>query len=216
MRFSILRRSAALLCGAVILFTGCAGGASSSVPDSQSMEDMPYGATLTHDVNASPSIQYDHRFLPEGAADALCRYYRAIQSVDVNLFKGVQFPLWKYYFLNEYLGGKYTDEDILKNTTQQIRDSFGGPFRYALIDVTDCRVNRTSVETESVVAVLDDLAQEKGQELVSKDIDCYCQVKVTRYLSDTKSTVKGETQDAIRDETLYVMHHGSAWYVIYQ
>ena len=162
MRLSLLRRAAAVLCSAALLLTGCSGGASSSVPD-QKMEDMPYGATLTHNVQSSPSIQYDNRFLPEGAADAICRYYRAIQSVDVNLFVGVQFPLWHDYFYSEYLGGKYTDEEILKNTNQQIRDAFGGPFRYALIDVTDCRVNRTSVETESIVAVLDDLAQEKGQ-----------------------------------------------------
>lgn len=215
MRLSLLRRAAAVLCSAALLLTGCSGGASSSVPD-QKMEDMPYGATLTHNVQSSPSIQYDNRFLPEGAADAICRYYRAIQSVDVNLFVGVQFPLWHDYFYSEYLGGKYTDEEILKNTNQQIRDAFGGPFRYALIDVTDCRVNRTSVETESIVAVLDDLAQEKGQELVSKDIDCYCQVMVTRYISDVKSTFNDMTSDSVKDETLYLMHHAGTWYVIFE
>lgn len=215
MRFSLFRRTAAVLCGAALLLTGCAGGSSSSLPD-QSMEEMPYGATLTHNTSASPSIQYDNRFLPEGAADAICRFYRAIQSKDVNLFVGVQFPLWHDYFINEYLEGKYTDEQILSNTNDSMREFFGGNFRYSLIDVTDCVVDTTHVETESIVAVLDDLAQEKGMDRVSKDVDSFITVTVSRYFTEPSSTHKDITDRVLKDEKLYLMHHQQAWYVIFE
>ncbi|MCR5307307.1 MAG: hypothetical protein K6E36_12530 [Oscillospiraceae bacterium] len=213
MRHSMLRRSAAVLCGAVLLLTGCAGGNSSSAAPA---ETLPYGSTLTHNVKASPSIQYDSRFLPEGAADAICRYYRAIQSQDVNLFIGVQYPLWHDYFLNEYLEKKYTDADILKNTNKSMRDFFGGNFRYSLIDVTDCEMNTTHIETESVVSVIDDLAQEQGLDRVSKDIDAFAKVTVTRYFTEPSSTHNDITDIALKDEVLYLMHHQQTWYVIYQ
>ena len=215
MRFSMCRRAAAVLCAAALLMTGCAGGSSSSAENTP-VEEMPYGSMLTHKVTLTPSIQYDSRFLSDGAADAICRFYRAVQSNDVNLFTGVQFPLWHDYFMNTYLEGKYTDEQILKETNQNIRDGFGGNFRFSLIDVTDCIMNTTNPETESIVTVLDDLAKDKGQDPVSKDIDAFAKVTVTRYLTEPTSTHKDITDDALKDETLFLMHHQQTWYVIFE
>ena len=211
-----MKKAGVLLCAAGLLavFTGCE--ASSSAPEVIPESELPYGATLVKDVtNHVLPVQYDRRFLPAEAVDAALTYYDAIRSGDAEKFAAIQFPLWHDFNLEKTLGGEVTDAQILESTGKALKDFVGADFDFSLIDITGCVENEGHEATQNVLAVLDMIAEEKGQGKVSPDISKFFEVTVTRYLTKKGSGKKGETDLSLKDELLYVFCHKDKWYVIY-
>ena len=211
-----MKKAGVLLCAAGLLaaFTGCE--ASSSAPEVIPESELPYGATLVKDVtNHVLPVQYDRRFLPAEAVDAALTYYDAIRSGDAEKFAAIQFPLWHDFNLEKTLGGEVTDAQILESTGKALKDFVGADFDFSLIDITGCVENEGHEATQNVLAVLDMIAEEKGQDKVSPDISKFFEVTVTRYLTKKGSGKKGETDLSLKDELLYVFCHKDKWYVIY-
>ena len=208
------RTAAALLLSAALL-TGC-GTASSTEPAETSAAPLPYGATVTEVFEGRQlPVRYDYRYIDEGAVSAALDYYTAIQNNDFALFSKLQFPLWRDYFLDQVLGGQYTDEQILDNTHKAMQSYLGGEFEYSLIYITDAVLNDGYQASQNIVQMLEDLSVDQGKEPVSDDISAFYELTVTRYLAKKGTNQPGETDTALLDERLFVFCHGGQWYIIY-
>ncbi len=204
---------ALMLCAAML--TGC-GTASSAEPAGTSAAPLPYGTTVTEVFTGKKlPVRYDYSYISEEAVDAVLSYYTAIQNDDAALFSGMQFPLWKNYFLSQVLGGQYTDEDILHNTHKAMNEYVGGEFEYALIDITDSVRNDGYQASQNIVQMLDDLSSDQGGGVISADISAFYELTVTRYLAKKGTNQPGETDTALLDERLFVFCHKGQWYIIY-
>ncbi|MBE6847908.1 MAG: hypothetical protein E7503_07265 [Ruminococcus sp.] len=179
-------------------------------------DEMPYGATIA--VNREDYIlpvQYDYRFVSEEMLNTILRYYYAIQSNDVELFTELQHPLYMEYQLEEVLGGKFTNEDILDNSGEALRTFNEGDFAFSFIDITDCIPAQEHTTSATLMEILDTLSKEKDGSKISKDITQFCELSVTRYLTDADSGIKGETNKVMYDEKLFVFECKDEWYIIY-
>ncbi len=193
--------------------TGCDQGNGLNVAE----EDMPYGATIA--VNKTDYIlpvQYDYRFVDTELLNAVLRYYYAVQTDDLEMFTEMQHPLYMAYQLEEVLGGKYTNEDILDNSGEALRTfNDGKDFEFSFIDITDCVKGTEYTTSATLIEILDDLSDEADGSKISKDITQFYELTITRYLADKGSGVKGETNKIMYDETLFVFECKDAWYIIY-
>lgn len=205
----------ALLCAAVLC--GCGeGSAESGASASSKASKLPYGATIVEDYQTRRlPVRYDNRYLAEEAVDTVVSYYSAIQDNDLKLFEEIQFPLWHDYFLSGYLKGEYTDQQILRNTYDAMKEYAGGDFAYALIDITDSIPNDGFQASQNIVSMLDDLAKDQGKAEVSGDISAFYELTVTRYLAKKGAVKPGETDQALLNEKLFVFCHKGQWYIIY-
>ena len=200
--------------GLALLLTACGTG-TSSVSDFITEEHMPYGATLVKSVDRTIAMQYDDRFVTPHMADTVHGYYLAVQENDAAAFTALQIPLYRDYYLGTVLGGKYTDEQIVSNTYEQLREWNEGDFVYSMIDITDCENLKENMESDPIVMMLDALAEEQNQEKFSTQISEYYKVTVTRYVTDKNSGVRGETGKVLSGEVLYLLLVGTEWKIIY-
>lgn len=180
-------------------------------------EDLPYGSTIT--VNKEDYIlpvQYDHRFINEELLNTVLRYYYAVQTNDVEMFTQMQHPLYMQYQLEEVLGGKYTNEDILDNSGEALRTfNDNQDFVFSFIDITDCVKGTEYTTSATLLEILDSLSEEADGSKLSKDITQFYELTITRYLADQDSGIKGETDKVMYDEKLFVFECKDEWYIIY-
>ena len=208
-----MKKAGVLLCAAGLLavFTGCDAASSGETYIPQS--ELPYGATLTKDIKSySMPVQYDERFVPVEAVKTALSYYEAIHNVDAEKFSALQFPMWHDFYLSETLGGEFTDAQILENTDKELKEFVGSDYDFALIDITGCVENEGKETTQNVLAVLDKMAEEKGESKISEDVGQFYELTVTRYLTKKGSGKHGETDLALKDELLYVFSYKDQWY----
>lgn len=179
-------------------------------------DEMPYGATIA--VNKEDYIlpvQYDYRFVDAELLNAVLRYYYAIQKNDTKLFTEIQHPLYMEYQLEEVLGGKYTNEEILDNTYKSLTELNEGEFAFSFIDITGCVKGESHTTSATIMEILDALSEEAGGEKLSKDITQFYELTITRYLTDADSEIKGETNTVLYDEVLFAFECADEWYIIY-
>ncbi len=179
-------------------------------------DQLPYGATIA--VNKEDYIlpvQYDYRFISEEMLNTVLRYYYSIQSNDAELFAELQHPLYMNYQLDEVLGGKYTNEDILDNSGEALRTFNEGDFAFSFIDITDCITGKSHTTSATLMEILDSLSEDADGTKISKDITQFFELTVTRYLTDAGSGIKGETNKVMYDEKLFVFECKDEWYIIY-
>lgn len=179
-------------------------------------DEMPYGATIA--VNKEDyilPIQYDYRFVNEELINIVLRYYYAIQQNDAELFAEIQHPLYMEYQLEEVLGGKYTNEEILDNTYESLSKLNEGDFAFSFIDITGCVKGESHTTSATIMDILDTLSEDAGGSKLSKDITQFYELTITRYLTDADSEVKGETNTVLYDEILFAFECADEWYIIY-
>ncbi len=180
-------------------------------------DDLPYGATIT--VNKKDYIlpvQYDHRFINEELLNTVLRYYYAIQTDNVEMFTQIQHPLYMQYQLDDVLGGKYTNEDILDNSNEALRIfNDGKDYVFSFIDITDCVKGTEYTTSATLLEILDNLSEEADGSKISKDISQFYELTVTRYFADKDSCIKGETDKAMYDEKLFAFECKDEWFIIY-
>lgn len=207
---------AALLLSGVMLMTaaGCGGESSEDIVP---QDALPYGATITLKKQAGePTVQYDARFLPDGAVDVLLAYYDSIVAEDAARFESIQLPMYHDYQLDTVLGGEFTDADILKNTNEAMKEYFGGDYAFAMLDVTECLGKSDSSNGQNLLLLLDGLWEDAGKEgKFSDQVGTLEELKVTRYLTAAGSGENTETNCVLKDETLYLMEYQDQWYVFY-
>ena len=209
------RLFAALLLAGVMLTAASGCGESSS--DVITENEMPYGSTLVKKIaDGKPTLQYDDRFVPEECLDTVVKYYDCIAQNDVETFKAIQLPLYHDYQLNKVLEGKYTDEEILGNTHDELMYYVGGKFRFTMLDITDCTRKKPQSDLDNLITLLDSVWTDNGSKgKFSDDISDARTLTITRYLAKEDSQGKGETNTAMKDEKLYVLKYQSQWYVLY-
>ena len=205
----------AVLLGAALLLTGCGKS-----PEPEFQEDeLPYGATITIDTTRSVALQYDYRFLDSNELDVIAAYFTAIENADAQALADVQFPLYHDYQLNQVLGGQYTDEDIASGMQYGYEKSYGAPFEFALIDITERADLRNPAQAtddgNGLIELLDALTSNNGMPKFSETTAGFYELTVTRYLADAGSGAQSETETYITDEKLYTMEYQGKWYVIY-
>ncbi len=206
--------AAALLAAASLTaLTGCDGKNGLNVEE----KDLPYGATIT--VNKEDYIlpvQYDHRFVNDELLNTVLRYYYAVQTDNIEIFTEMQHPLYMKYQLEEVLGGKYTNEDILDNSGEALRAfNDSKDFVFSFIDITDCVKGTEYTTSATLMEILDNLSDEADGTKISKDITQFYELTVTRYLADKDSGIKGETNKVMYDEKLFAFECKDEWYIIY-
>ncbi len=205
--------AASLATATLAALTGCNQNNGLNVAE----KDLPYGATIT--VNKEDYIlpvQYDHRFVDEELLNTVLRYYYAVQTDNVEMFTQMQYPLYMQYQLEEVLGGKYTNEDILDNSGEALRTfNDGKDFVFSFIDITDCVKGTEYTTSATLLEILDDLSEEADGSKISKDITQFYELTVTRYLADKDSGIKGETNKVMYDEKLFAFECKDEWYIIY-
>lgn len=209
------RLFASLLLAGVMLTAaaGCGEDSGSVITENE----MPYGSTLVKKVaDGQPTLQYDDRFVPEDCLDVVLKYYDCIAKNDVETFKAIQLPLYHDYQLKTVLEGKYTDEDILANTHDELVYYVSGKFKFTMLDITNCVKKKPQSDLEELVTLLDSVWTDNGnQGKFSDGINDLRALTITRYLAKENSQEKGETNIVMKDEKLYVMKYQSQWYVLY-
>lgn len=207
------RIAALLLAGVMLTAAGC--GESSVLEISE--DALPYGATLAKKITpGAPTLQYDSRYVPEECLDVVLKYYDCIEKNDLAEFQSIQIPFYHDYQLEKVLEGKYTDEEILTNTFDGLKEHFGGAFRFSMIDITDCVKKKPQSDLDELVGMMDAVWTDNGNSgKFSDDLSDIRALTVTRYLAAANSDEKGETGCALTGETLYVLNYQSQWYVIY-
>lgn len=214
-----MKRKFIALAGALLLtvcpLTGC--GSTGSNNDLNLTEDeMPYGSTLVKVGELAVPVQYDRRFLEDALVEKLAAYYHALQEKDSEAFSALMFPLYHNYELETVYEGKYTDADVVNNTHEAMKSLHGGDFDFALIDVTDLITKQgTSENYDALYLMLDQLAEDNGQEPVTKNMQALYELTVDRYLCDKGAGIKGETDSLIEGERLFALKYENEWYLIY-
>lgn len=195
-----------------LALTGCGAQESSAGTE----DDLPYGATITKDMSRGITMSYDARFLDAAAADRIYAYYHAIQTKDAAEFASAVFPLYHEYQLEEVYGGELTDQDLLDTTYDAITEYFGYDFVFSMIEVTDAVTeDYISPDRDNFLAMFDDLAADEGKPSVSEHTDAFYELSVTRYVAEQGAGERGETDDVLRDETLFAIRYDGEWYVVY-
>lgn len=214
------KRMTALFAAAAMLIcplTACGSQQQSSQDEENvAMADMPYGSTLSMNVNTSVPMQYDNRFIDSELVDKIAAYYHSVQENDAEEFASVLFPLYHKYEMEQLYEGQYTEEQIVQSTYDALHDYYGGDFEFSLIDITQVvEKDQISANRDALIGMLDDLASDQGEEKVSEQTDSFIEMTITRYLTDKGSGEHGETDSKIADETLYGIHYQGQWYLIY-
>lgn len=211
MKQKFLAACAVLL--AVCALNGC-GGESSETTETQ--DDMPYGSTVVNDMERDIAVSYDKRFLEDGLVDQIYAYYHAISAKDAAEFTSALFPLYHEYQLEEVYGGEIDDQTLLDTTYDTIAEYFGYDFAFSLLEVTDAVTEDfVSADRDSFYAMLEALASDKGEPSLAEHTQGFCELTVTRYVTEAGSGVRHETGDVLEHETLFAIQYDGEWYVIY-
>lgn len=211
MKHRFFAAAGALLLSAAWL-TGCGESG-----ETETMDELPYGATLTKTTDRDIALSYDARFIDDELAGQIHAYYHSIQARDAEEFASAIFPLYHDYQLEEVYGGQYTDQDLLDTTYDAITEYFEmDDFVYSMVEVTDLvAVDGVSSDRDQFLAMLDDLAADKNAPKISQNATYFYQMLVTRYVTEPDSGVHSETDDVLTDETLYAIEYEGKWYLIY-
>ena len=203
------------LIGAVLLLCPLTACGSSEPKNVVEEADMPYGSTISMDTQKSVPMQYDNRFVDDALAEKLAEYYFSVQENDVEKYQPLPFPLYHQYQMETVNGGKFTDADVLTYTHDYYQNLLGEDFDFALIDITNA-VNSDGVSEnrDALVATLDSLANEKGQELVSDKTEMLVELQITCWLTKKGSGEQGETDLSADAETVYGLLYDGQWYLI--
>ncbi|MBR3418541.1 MAG: hypothetical protein IKG82_07610, partial [Oscillospiraceae bacterium] len=73
----------------------------------------------------------------------------------------------------------------------------------------------TSENYDALYLMLDQLAEDNGQEPVTKNMQAFYELTVDRYLCDKGAGIKGETDSLIEGERLFALKYENEWYLIY-
>lgn len=214
-----MNRKFIAIAGALLLtvcpLTGC-GKPYNNTDFNMTEEDMPYGSTLIKNTDFSVPLQYDRRFIEDALAEKIGAYYHALQENDAAEFSALLFPLYHNYELETVYEGKYTDADIVKNTHEAMESIHGGEFDFALLDITDMITKQgVSENYDALYTMLDQLAEDNGQEPVTKDMQALYELTIDRYFCDKGAGIHGETNSLIEGERLFALKYKDTWYLIY-
>ena len=134
-----MKRKMLALAGALVLaacpLTAC-GEASSN--ENMTMDEMPYGASLTANTSLPVTVQYDNRYLEDGLAQKISAYYHALQEQDAAEFTSTLLPFFHEYQLEDTGSKKLTDEELVKLTYDSVKEEIEGKdFDYSMVDVVE-------------------------------------------------------------------------------
>lgn len=208
----------AALCAAVLTvcpLTGC-GAESSAEPETLSMQDLPYGSTLTEDSAHDITAAYDKRFFDDDLANKVIGYYDAIQKKDGELFKSVVFPLYHDYQMKTVYEDKITEQQLMETTYDTIKEYFGYDFEFSYLNIDECVYqDGISGERDTLKQFLDDLSEQNGGKKISEDTQKLYELSVTRHTAKQGSGDRTETPDKLESERLYAIQYQNEWYIMY-
>lgn len=214
-----MKRRFIALAGALLLaacpLTGC-GKPYNNTDLNMTEDEMPYGSTLVKNTEFSVPLQYDRRFIEDALAEKLGHYYHALQENDAAEFSAVLFPLYHNYEMETVYEGKYTDADVVKNTHDAMESLHGGEFDFALLDITEMITRQgISEHYDALYTMLDQLAEDSGQESVTKDMQALYELTIDRYFCNKGEGIRGETNSVLEGERLFALKSKDTWYLIY-
>ena len=207
-----------LTAACAVLLTACSLAAcgESESHEVHTSDEMPYGATFATDSSRDIALSFDKRFVDDALADKIYTYYHSIQEKDGEAFGSVMFPLYHAYQLETLYENELSDQQIVDNSYDAIKEYFGYDFDYSFVEVTDLvAASDETVGEDSLPALLDQLAKEKGETAVSADTQHLYAMNMTRHVTEKGSGDKTETPDTLTGETLYAIQYQNEWYLIY-
>ena len=207
-----------LTAACAVLLTACslAGCGAAESQEVHTSDEMPYGATFATDSSRDIALSFDKRFVDDALADKIYTYYHSIQEKDGEAFGSVMFPLYHAYQLETLYENELSDQQIVENSYDAIKEHFGYDFDYSFIEITDLVADpEDSGSDTSLPALLDQLAKEKGDKAVSEDTQHLYAMYMTRHVTEKGSGDKTETPDTLTGETLYAIQYQNEWYLIY-
>lgn len=213
-----MKRRMLALAGALVLaacpLTACG---ESSADETSVVYDMPYGSMLTANTALPVSVQYDSRFLEDGLVQKISSYYHALQAQDAAEFTAAQLPFYHEYQLAEAGGDELTDDALVKLTYESIKAEYDGKdFDYSMVDVVEYIDADGQIDTrDAMLAMLDKIAEEKGEPKVSDRAEKFVQMSIDRYLCDKGSGSKRETAVKLDGELLFAVKLDGQWYLMY-
>lgn len=210
-----MKREIFALFGAALLLCPLTACGSTEQKETIEQADMPYGSTLSMDIDRSVPMQYDNRFIDSELVDKIAAFYHAVQENDPAEYLPLPFPMYHQYQLETVNEGKFKDEELLQYTHDYYQNILGEDFDFALIDVTGCNYKDGMSETrDSLVNMLDDLANEQGSEPVSNKTEKLLELTINCYLTKKGSGEHNETNTSAEQETLYALLYDGQWYLI--
>lgn len=213
-----MKRKMLALAGALVLaacpLTAC--GESSS-NENMTMDEMPYGASLTANTSLPVTVQYDNRYLEDGLAQKISAYYHALQEQDAAEFTSTLLPFFHEYQLEDTGSKKLTDEDLVKLTYDSVKEEIEGKdFDYSMVDVVEyIDADKLSETRDTMLALLDRIAEEKGEKKISDRAERFVLLSIDRYLCEKGSGSKHETNVMLEDELLFAVKLDGQWYLLY-
>lgn len=201
------------VCAGMLIMCSLTGCASDST---EKETQMPYGSTVTIDPSRSMSISYDSRFLDDALIEKIYTYYHSIETKDGEMFNSVLFPLYHEYQMKDIYEEQVTDQTLVEDTYDAIKDYFDYDFAYSFIDVTNLKSSLgESSSRDALVVMLDELASEKEMASISEDTQKLYELTVTRYVAKQGEVTKRETDNSLEGETLYAIQYQDQWYLMY-
>lgn len=199
---------------ALTAFTGCGSNSESGTTIQE--EDLPYGATMRLEKDRfSVPVQYDRRFLPDGAVQVVSDYYLSFQTQDLALFESVQTEQYMQYRLEDVYGGEYTNQGILEASHESMVSFVGEEYVVALVDITYATSEKAVSNIPTVLDMLDSVSEAADNTKVSEQIPEIYEIKVDLYVDTAASGAKGYTSlNPVTDEVLYVFSLDGSWYLV--
>lgn len=203
-----------------MLLTFCTlTGCGESQPAEIVTEDaMPYGATITESTALPIAFSYDSRFVDDELLNMIYSYYHAIEERDAETFTSLMFPIYHKYQMETVYDNSVTEQEILDATHDAINEYFGfdTDFLYCLIDITEL-YNKQGVSDnrDLMTMMLDKIAQDAGEPLVSEETQALYEMHITRYVDKAENVSKSVTDYALKDEILYAIQYQDKWYLMY-
>ena len=115
-----------------------------------------------------------------------------------------------------YLHIQRQDRQLL--TLSCVGQYFGmeSDWEYSFIDITALLTKEgESDDRDAMVMMLDKIAEDQGEEAVSKETQALCELRVTRYIEPKGENSKAITDYAMQDEVLYAIKYQDQWYLMY-